>query len=173
MEGVPQVGEQFFAVEKERDARKIAETRENKRRAKLGGKTAKVSLEELQTVPDIGPKVAQSIYDWFQDKKNQRLLEKLERAGIQLKVEKRHETSNKLKGKIFVLTGGLGSMSRAQAKEKIRALGGDVNESVSKNTTYVVAGFEPGSKLERAKRLGIKILAEEEFLKLLTPTPKN
>jgi len=133
----------------------------------------RVTLDILEEIPDIGPKMAQSIYDWFQDKKNQRLLEKLERAGIQLKVEKRHETSNKLKGKIFVLTGGLGSMSRAQAKEKIRALGGDVNESVSKNTTYVVAGFEPGSKLERAKRLGIKILAEEEFLKLLTPTPKN
>ena len=68
---------------------------------------------------------------------------------------------------MFVLTGGLKSMSRDEAKEKLRALGGDVSESVSKKTDYVVAGSEPGSKFEKARRLGIKVINEAEFLKML------
>ena len=83
-------------------------------------------------------------------------------------MEKRHGKSEKLKGFSFVLTGSLEFMSREQAKEKIRALGGDVSESVSKNTSYVVAGFEPGSKLEKAKKLGIKIIDKKTLLQFLT-----
>ena len=77
------------------------------------------------------------------------------------------ESAFKLKGKTFVLTGSLELMSRDKAKEKIRELGGDVSESVSKKTDYVITGNEPGSKYERAKELGVKILAENDFLKLL------
>ena len=95
------------------------------------------------------------------------LLEKLDEAGVKIIVEKLKAKSSKLKAKIFVLTGSLESMSREKAKEKIRGLGGDVNESVSKNTSYVVAGSEPGSKLDKAKRLFVKILSEKEFLAML------
>ncbi|MBI2035129.1 MAG: NAD-dependent DNA ligase LigA [Candidatus Liptonbacteria bacterium] len=125
------------------------------------------SLEELQTIEDIGPKVAQSIYEWFHDKRSIRFLEKLDKAGIQMLYPKPHTLNPKLSGMSFVLTGSLESMSRDEAKEKIRALGGDISESVSKKTTYVVVGAEPGSKAEKAKKLGVKILGEEKFLKLL------
>ncbi|MEK7573925.1 MAG: BRCT domain-containing protein, partial [Patescibacteria group bacterium] len=80
----------------------------------------------------------------------------------------KNETKNlKFKTKNFVLTGSLKSMSREQAKEKIRSLGGEISESVSKNTSYVIAGNASGSKLEKAKKLGVKIIAEKEFLKVI------
>ena len=125
------------------------------------------SLESLQEIPDIGPRVAQSIYDWFRNEKNIKFLEKLEKAGVEIISDKRQATSDKLKGLTFVLTGTLETISRDQAKEKIRALGGDVSESVSKKTDYLVAGSEPGSKFDKAKQLGVKILSEKEFLELL------
>lgn len=127
----------------------------------------KLSLDDLQKVPDIGPKVAQSIYDWFRESRNVKFLEHLEEAGVLVTAEPRSATSGKLAGKTFVLTGSLASMSREAAKEKIREQGGDASESVSKNTDYVVAGSEPGSKYEKAKKLGVKILNEKEFLELL------
>lgn len=127
-----------------------------------------LSLDQLQEIPDIGPKVAESIYRWFREPRDVHLLEKLERAGI--KIEKSAPSSlrsQKFAGKTFVLTGSLESVSREAAKEKIRGLGGDVSESVSKRTDYVVVGSEPGSKFEKAKKLGIKILTEKEFVGLL------
>jgi len=123
-----------------------------------------ISLENLQKVPDIGPKVAQSIYDWFHDPKNGEFLDRLARAGVIVIGETHGAKSEKLAGKTFVLTGTLTSLDREAAKEKIRALGGDVSESVSAKTDYVVVGVEPGSKYEKAKRLGVKILDEKEFL---------
>ena len=129
----------------------------------LGGLT----LEELQLVPDIGPKVSQSIYDWFEEKRNIHLMEKLDTVGIKITPYEVRSTNQKLSGKSFVLTGTLASMSRDEAKQKIRTLGGDVVESVSKKTSYVVAGDKPGSKLEKAKTLGVEVLDEQEFLKLI------
>ena len=131
------------------------------------------SLERLQEIPDVGPKVAQSIYDWFHKKKNIEFLQKLESAGVSLlpispiSYILNSKSYSKLSGKVFVLTGSLESMSRDEAKEKIRALGGDINESVSKKTDYLVAGTDPGSKLNKAEKLGIKVLSEKEFLNLL------
>jgi len=127
------------------------------------------SLEDLQKIPDIGPKVAQSIHGWFREKRNIRLLERLEKAGVRIDSKLQIARGGLLEGKTFVLTGGLESMSREEAKEKIRALGGDVSESVSKKTDYVVAGSEPGSKYEKAKRLGVKIIGEKELAELLKP----
>ena len=127
----------------------------------------KFSLEALQEMPDIGPKVAQSIYDWFHDARNIKFLEKLDRVGIAILPE-RHTASATLKGKLFVLTGGLDGLSRDEAKDKIRARGGEVSESVSKKTSYVVAGSDAGSKLEKAKKLGIRILSEKEFLRMVS-----
>jgi DNA ligase (NAD+) len=127
----------------------------------------KLSVDDLQTVPDIGPKVAQSIYDWFHEERNVKFMERLAVAGVEIEPESRIVKNAGLSGKTFVLTGSLASMSREAAKEKVRELGGDATESVSKKTDYVVAGVSPGSKYEKAKKLGVKILDEAEFLKLL------
>ncbi len=125
--------------------------------------------EDLEKVKDIGPLVASNIYNWFRNKRNTAFLEKLDKAGI--KIEKLRKpmalSAQKLMGKKFVLTGTLQSLTREQAKEKIRALEGDISGSVSKKTDFVVVGENPGSKLEKAKKLGIKTLTEEEFLKML------
>ncbi len=131
-----------------------------------------ISLEELQEIPDVGPKVAQSVYNWFRESRNLKLLEKMEEVGVKIKVSAKGgsvsgEKSDKLKGLSFVLTGSLETMERGSAKERIRELGGDVSESVSKKTSYVVVGAEPGSKAEKAKRLGIKIINEKEFLNII------
>src|SRR5208283_4337136 len=111
-----------------------------------------------RAVPDIGPKVAQSIHDWFREPRNVKFMERLQGAGVEVETEPRVAKNGKLAGKTFVLTGSLSGMSREAAKEKIRELGGDAAESVSKKTDYVVAGTDPGSKYEKAKKLGVKIL---------------
>lgn len=128
----------------------------------------KLSLDDLQQVPDIGPKVAQSIYGWFREKRNRELLDRLARAGVTVEaMPARGAHNTKLEGLSFVITGSLESMGREDAKEKIRAQGGDASESVSKKTNYLVAGAEPGSKYDKAQKLGVKIIDEKEFLKLL------
>ncbi|MDO8600541.1 MAG: NAD-dependent DNA ligase LigA [bacterium] len=130
-------------------------------------KIAEASLDELAGIRDIGGVVAKSIYEWFREKKNQELLKKFERVGVRLKSYKLQATSHKLQGLTFVLTGELGAMSRDAAKARIRELGGDVSESVSKKTDYVVVGENPGSKFEKAKKLGVKIVDEKEFMKMI------
>jgi DNA ligase (NAD+) len=125
------------------------------------------TIESLQVIPDIGPKVAQSIYDWFHTEGNIKFLEKLAKVGVVIETLKVDSRKQKLTGKIFVLTGALESMSREEAKEKIRALGGDISESVSKRTDYVVLGKEPGSKYEKAQKLGVQIIDEKKFLEML------
>ena len=130
----------------------------------------KVTKEELEKIPEVGPKIAESIYQWFQLKKNQKLIEELFGAGIKIESPAQSKAAagkQKLKGKTFVITGVLESMTRGQAKERIRQLGGNVSESLSKMTAYLVVGKEPGTKLEKAKKLGIKIIGEKEFLNLI------
>ena len=127
----------------------------------------KTSLEELEGIQGIGPKVAKSIYDWFHGRENQRLLRKLEESGVKIEVPSLKVKSLKLKGRIFVLTGELKSVTRSEAKERIHSLGGDISSSVSKKTNYVVAGKKPGSKYEKAKKLGVKILDEKDFLRMI------
>jgi DNA ligase (NAD+) len=127
----------------------------------------RLSPEDLEKIPGIGPKVAEAIHSWFREARNIRFLQKLDEVGVKVESQKPKAKGRKLIGLTFVLTGGLESMSREEAKEKIRALGGDVSESVSKKTSYVVVGSEPGSKYEKAKQLGVKILSEAEFLKML------
>jgi DNA ligase (NAD+) len=127
----------------------------------------KAKKEELEKIQDVGPVVAESIFKWFSQKRNLEFLEKLEKAGVEIENPKFKVESLKLKGKIFVLTGGLESMTREEAKEKVRSLGGEISESVSKKTDFVVAGKESGSKYEKAQKLGIKIIGEPEFLKMM------
>lgn len=129
------------------------------------GEVAKASEEELQRVRDVGPKVAAAIAAWFRSERNRRFVEKLLRAGIRGEAPKRGHLP--LRGKTFVLTGGLTTLTRDEAKEKVRALGGDIAGSVSTITDYVVVGSEPGSKYEKAKALGVTTIDEKQFLKLL------
>ncbi len=161
--GILHVGEETAQVL----ARAAAEKEHIATPKKFGEILRSFSLETLQEIPDIGPKVAQSIHDWFREPRNAKLLERLQAAGVRIESMKHEARSKKLAGKTFVLTGIIPSMSREEAKEKIRAQGGDVSESVSKKTDYVVAGAEPGSKFEKAKRLGVAIIDEKEFLKLI------
>ena len=129
-------------------------------------KISKLSIEDLQQLPDIGPKVAQSISDWFDEECNRDLLDKFEKVGVRIKGAQRSK-GGKLEGLIFVLTGGLESLTRDEAKERVRNLGGNINSSVSKKTNYVIVGIEPGSKYDKAQQLGVKTLTEKQFLQLL------
>lgn len=126
-----------------------------------------VSLEDIQAVPNIGPIVAGSVHKYFADAANRRFIEKLIKNGVEVASGQRSAVSGKLIGKSFVITGTLQSMSREEAKEKIRSLGGKTSESVSRATSYLVAGEAPGSKLAKAESLRVKILDENNFLKLL------
>lgn len=129
-------------------------------------KLQEASYEEIEGLFGVGEIVARSIYEYFREEKNQKLIEKLFKAGIEIK---KLETRGprKLDGKSFVITGSLQRFSREVAEEKIRELGGRAGSSVSTNTAYLVAGEKPGSKLDKAKKLGVKVINEEELLKIL------
>jgi len=124
------------------------------------------SFDELQNLDGVGPIVAKALTDWFADKNNQKVLNNLLK---EVQIEKitnniSNNLNSKLKGKSFVITGTLSSMSRDEAKDKIRTLGGDVSESISAKTSYLVAGDNAGSKLEKARKLGVKVLSEKDFM---------
>ena len=131
---------------------------------------AKASEEELSGISGIGPVVAKSIFDFFRDPENKRLVERLKKV---LKIQNPNFSARVVlaelpfTGKTFVLTGTLKTMSRDEAKEKIRKLGGSVSSSVSSKTDYVVSGTEAGSKLKKALELGVRVLSETEFLRML------
>jgi len=126
----------------------------------------KATKEELEKIEGVGPIVAQSIFDWFKDRENTKTLNRLLKHITINSGQKLTVNNRKFSGRTFVLTGTLAGMSRDEAKEKIRALGGNVSNSVSKETDYVVAGENPGSKYERALELDVKILDENEFKNL-------
>jgi DNA ligase (NAD+) len=130
-------------------------------------KLSGASEEELVRVKDIGEVVAKSIYEWFKNKYNRELLKKLDKVGVRSEPVKMAKKSSKFSEKVFVFTGSLDTISREEAGDKVRDLGGDLSSSVSKNTDYVVAGSDPGSKYDKAKKLGVKVLTEKEFLNLI------
>lgn len=125
------------------------------------------SSEEIESVPEIGPKISQSVKKFFSDSRNLDAIEKLKSAGVNFKSQAKKIKSSPVMGKTFVLTGSLSSYTREEASEKIAELGGKTASSVSKKTDYVLAGESSGSKLKKAEELGIPILTEEEFIKLL------
>ena len=125
-----------------------------------------LTIEDWSSIKDIGPVVAMSLFDYFHGKQSLDLIAKLFKNGVTITLPPR-PSALPLTGKSFVLTGTLATLSREEAKERIRALGGEVSESISKKTSYVVVGETPGSKFEKAKKLNIAILNETEFLKLL------
>lgn len=148
---IPQVGEET--------ARDLA------RHFKTAEKFQHASEEELTRIEGVGPIVAKAVTDWFLDKENQRIYEHLLR---EVKIERvKAESSGKLSGRIFVLTGTLPTLSRDEASEIIRAHGGKTTSSVSENTDYVLAGENAGEKLTKAEELGVTVISEQDFKKML------
>jgi len=155
--GIPHVGDQYAEL--------LAE------RFQSIDQLAEASQEELSALPSIGPKIAEGIFAFFRQKGNKQIIEKLKKRGVKLEREKVKETQLEeelpLAGLEFVLTGKLDSLSRSEAEAKIKALGGKAGSDVTRKTSYMVVGADPGSKLAKAEKLGIKTLSEAEFLKLL------
>jgi DNA ligase (NAD+) len=127
------------------------------------------TVEELDQIHEIGLTVAQSVRDWFDDPGNAALAQRLHDAGVRTEMEKHAAASgdDRFAGKQFVLTGTLPGMSRDEARTMIEARGGRVTGSVSKKTDYVLAGADPGSKLDKANQLGVNVIDEAEFRKML------
>ncbi len=126
------------------------------------------TVEEISEVEGIGPKIAESVVDYFANERNRQVIEKLRKAGLRFEEQAEQPRGDlPLAGKSFVITGTLQGLSRPQAEARIRELGGQVGSSVTRKTDYLVAGADPGSKLQRAQSLGITILTDEEFQKLL------
>jgi len=140
---------------------------------------SRASEEDLSTIPSIGPTIAESIVTFFRQKGNRQIIEKLRKAGVKLereKVEKVGEglvPSLPLAGLEFVLTGKLESFSRSEAEAKIKALGGRAGSDLTRKTSYLVVGIDPGSKLAKAQKLGIETLSEAEFLDFLDKAVGN
>lgn len=126
----------------------------------------KISAEELEGIPGIGPEVAHSIYGFFHDKKNREVIKRLQKAGVTI-AEQSTKREMPLQGKSFLFTGALEGMTRDEAKDLVQELGGEVATSAGKGVDYVVAGKEPGSKYAKAKELGLTIINEAEFRRLV------
>lgn len=130
-------------------------------------KIASVGVEELEAINEIGPVMARSIYNFFRTKENKNVIEKLKESGVNLEAGDKQEGRGRLEGKTFVITGSLKLFTRQEAEELIRAHGGNASSSVNKKTDYLILGKEPGSKHEKAKKLGVRIIYEEEFKKMI------
>jgi DNA ligase (NAD+) len=127
----------------------------------------KAPQEEINNVREIGPKIAESVYNFFHKKSDLQIIEKLRKAGLKFEAESSSQSSDKFNGLTFVLTGSLEKYSREEAKALIENMGGKVSSSVSKKTDYVLAGSDAGSKLGKAKQLGVKVIDEKEFEKMV------
>jgi DNA ligase (NAD+) len=129
------------------------------------------SVDQLTECEDIGEIIAQSVVQWHSDPRNRKLIERLRKAELNFKsaLYQPRAKAGPLAGKTFVLTGTLPTLKREEAAAKIEAAGGKVSGSVSKKTDYVVAGAEAGSKLDKAQKLGLKIIDETELLRLWGP----
>ena len=128
---------------------------------------AAADVEALQAVPDIGPVVAQQVAAFFHEHHNREVIKKLRAAGVHWPKVERRAVSSPLQGKTFVLTGTLAAMTRDEAKQRLQGLGAKVTGSVSAKTDYVIAGEEPGSKLDKARTLNVTVLDEAQFLHML------
>jgi DNA ligase (NAD+) len=135
-------------------------------------KLANATEEELLSVPSIGPKIAESIVAFFRQEGNRHIIEKLRKAGVKLEEEARAKPAElPLAGQEFVLTGRLEAFTRQDAESRIKELGGTIGSSVTRKTTYVVVGADPGSKRDKALSLGIRLLTEQEFRQMVQEGP--
>lgn len=130
----------------------------------------KISKEDLDSIKGFGEKMSSSVESWFREDENRKTLKDLDELGIEFeKIEQKKASAlgGKLENKTFVLTGALPNLTRDEAKDLIRKEGGNVSSSVSTKTDFVLVGADPGSKFEKAQKLGVKILDEEGFLKII------
>jgi len=126
------------------------------------------SKDDIESIHEIGPRIAESVYDFFRTKSNLQMVDRLRKAGLQFEIEQTASTrSNKLEGLTFVVTGTLEKYKREEIEELIESMGGKAASSVSKKTSYVLAGAEAGSKLKKAESLGVKVIDEAEFDRLI------
>ena len=125
------------------------------------------SIEELSVQNDVGEITAKSIYEFFREEQSIDLINKLKLAGVNMESLEEENTDNRFEGKTFVLTGALSKYSRDEASDIIEKLGGKTSGSVSKKTSYVLAGEDAGSKLTKAQNLGVTVITEEEFEKMI------
>ena len=123
-------------------------------------------IQKLETIRDIGPIVGKTVVEYFRDPETRIVIDQLRKAGVSFEQESA-STTRELEGLTFVLTGSLENMTRDEGGDKVRARGGKVSSSVSKKTSYLVAGESAGSKLTKAEELGVTILNEEQFMALL------
>jgi DNA ligase (NAD+) len=128
---------------------------------------ANATPEQLRDIPSIGPKIADSVLAFFRQEPNRQIIEKLRRASIKLESEQVEKRNLPLAGLEFVITGKLESFTRPEAEARIRALGGKAGSDVTRKTSYVVVGADPGSKLARAEALAVEKLNEEQLLQML------
>jgi DNA ligase (NAD+) len=125
------------------------------------------SQAELDAIEQVGEKVAESVYEFFHNNKNISVIEELLAAGVKPELPKKAKAKGKMAGKTIVVTGTLRNFTRQQAELAIRQAGGKTSSSVSKKTDFVLAGEEPGSKLDKAQKLGVKVIGEKEFEEML------
>ena len=130
-------------------------------------KIQEATLDQLQKAEEVGPKVAESVRQFFREPQNRELVQRLRSAGLTFEHHVKKKAGGPLAGMTFVLTGTLPNLSRDDAKALIETAGGKVSGSVSKKTTYVVAGSDAGSKLAKAQELGVKVVGEEELMNLI------
>jgi DNA ligase (NAD+) len=128
---------------------------------------AAASRDELEAIPAIGPRIAESVHAYFRGKRQRKIIDKLRRAGVSMTQERKAPPTGPLAGQSFVITGTLASMPRSQAEAKLRALGAQTADSVTRKTSVLVAGESPGSKLQKAQQYGTKVIDERELLALL------
>jgi DNA ligase (NAD+) len=127
----------------------------------------KATVAELDVVEQIGEKVAESIYEYFHNDRNIAVIKELLSAGVKPELPKKAKAKGKLAGKTIVVTGTLKNFTRQQAELAVRQAGGKTSSSVSKKTDFVLAGEEPGSKIDKAQKLGVKIIDEKKFLEMI------
>lgn len=159
--GIRHIGEQSAY-----DLAKFAASQQTRTILDLIATIQTFSLEEIKNIDGVGEKVGEMIYNWFHDQKHLKYLEKLYKVGIVLDISSL-KNNGKLSGKSFVLTGSLETFTRDQAKDLIKRHGGKVHSIVTKDTDFVIAGESPGSKLKKAELLGVKIINEQEFAKMI------
>ncbi|HSP56369.1 MAG TPA: helix-hairpin-helix domain-containing protein, partial [Dehalococcoidia bacterium] len=128
---------------------------------------ANASVEDISSVEGIGKKIAGSVHAYFRDEGKRQIIEKLRRSGVNFEQRRAAPKEGPLKGLTFVFTGTLGAMPRSHAERLVGDLGGEATGSVTRKVTYVVAGADPGSKLQKAQSYGVQVLSEDEFLEIV------